>query len=147
VIALDSNILVHAHRRDSPWYEPASRCLRDLAEGPGAWAIPWPCVHEFLNIVTHPRIYRPPSSVEQAMAQVDAWFASPSLVMLGESHEHWTTLGELMRRSRVVGPRVHDARIACICADHGVHELWTADRDFSSLPIVPVRNPLVQPPT
>jgi uncharacterized protein len=144
MIAVDSNILVHAHRRDSPWHERAADSVRSLAERSGAWAIPWPCIHEFFNIVTHARIYRPPSTIDQALAQVDAWLASPSIVLLGEGPEHWATLSSLLRSSRVTGPRVHDARVAAICADHGVRELWTADRDFSSFPLINVRNPLVE---
>jgi hypothetical protein len=143
VIAIDSNILVHSHRRDSPWHEPALQRVRNLAEGTGAWAIPWPCIHEFINIVTHPRIYRPPTTLDEALAQVDAWLASPSIVLLGEGPDHWSTLSSLARSSRVVGPRVHDARIAAICMDHGVRELWTADRDFSGFPALNVHNPLV----
>ncbi len=145
MIAVDSNILVHAHRRDSPWHEAARACVQRLAEGRAAWAIPWPCVHEFLNIVTHPRIYQPASTTAQALAQVEAWRESPSLVMLGESEGYWAVLRPLVERARIVGPRVHDARIAAICALHGVRELWTADRDFGSIPAVTVRNPLVAP--
>ena len=72
MIALDTNILVYAHRRDSEWHVRAAAALRNLAESPGSWAIPWPCVHEFLAIVTHPRIFSPPSSVAEALDQVDA---------------------------------------------------------------------------
>jgi uncharacterized protein len=58
VIAVDTNILVYAHRQDSPFHKAAFRRVAELAEGPATWAIPWPCVHEFLAIVTHPRILR-----------------------------------------------------------------------------------------
>lgn len=54
--ALDTNILVYAHRLDSPWNLQAAATLIRLAEGRDPWAIPWPCVHEFFSIVTHPRI-------------------------------------------------------------------------------------------
>ena len=57
MIAIDTNLLVYAHRRDSPWHTIARDAIAGLAEGRSAWAIPWPCVHEFLAIVTHPRIY------------------------------------------------------------------------------------------
>ena len=52
MIAVDTNVLVYAHREDSPWHGAASRVVRDLAEGSAPWAIPWPCLHEFLAIVT-----------------------------------------------------------------------------------------------
>ena len=82
MIAVDTNILVYSHRRDSLWHDGASRCVRELAEGRAAWAISWPRLHEFLAIVTHPRIYSPPTNVAAALAQVDAWMESPSLVLL-----------------------------------------------------------------
>ncbi|WP_198009106.1 PIN domain-containing protein [Saccharomonospora saliphila] len=84
MIALDTNILVYAHRRDTEFHRPAAQHVRTLAEGRSAWAIPWPCLHEFYAISTHPTIYDPPSTREQATAQLDAWLSSPSLSLLGE---------------------------------------------------------------
>ena len=84
MIAVDTNLLVYAHRQDSTWHSEASRALRSLAENPTPWAIPWPCIHEFLAISTHPRIYDPPTEPARALDQVGAWLESPSLVMLAE---------------------------------------------------------------
>lgn len=143
MIALDTNLLVYAHRRDSSQHAESAAAVRGLAEGTDPWAIPWPCIHEFLAIVTHPRIFRPPSTLAQALAQVDAWMASPRLVLLGEGSGCWPHAQGAITRGRAVGPRVHDARVAALCAFHGVHELWSADRDFHRFPGVRVRNPLV----
>ena len=134
MIAVDTNVLVHAHREDSPFHAAAWEALRELAEGPSQWALPWPCVHEFLAISTHPRIYDPPTPLDRALDQVDAWLESPYLELLGASSQHWPVLRALMESSRVVGPAVHDARIAALCLHHGVRELLTADRDFSRFP-------------
>lgn len=142
MIAVDSNLLVYAHREDSPWHAAAIERVRDLAEGRAPWAIPWPCVHEFLAVVTHPRIYVPPTPLEGALAQVDAWLSSPSLVLIGEDASHWPRLRALVSAGKAAGPRVHDARIAAICLRHGVDELWTIDRDFGRFPALKVRNPL-----
>ena len=68
MIAIDTNILVYAHREDSPFNAAASEALTELAGGLANWAIPWACLHEFLGIVTHPRLYAPPSTLEQALA-------------------------------------------------------------------------------
>jgi toxin-antitoxin system PIN domain toxin len=144
MIAVDTNVLVYAHRADSEWHAPARARLEGLAEGAADWAIPWPCLHEFLAVVTHPRIYEPPSTVAQALDQVRAWLESPTLVLLTESGSHLGTLGKLLSEGRAVGPRVHDARIAALCLDHGIDELWSADRDFSRFPDIHVRNPLPQ---
>jgi toxin-antitoxin system PIN domain toxin len=143
MIAVDTNILVYAHRQDSEWHEKAEPTVRELAEGVAAWAIPWPCVHEFLAITTHPRIFRTPTPVLAALDQIEAWFESPSLVTLTEDEGYWATLRTLMGQARVDGPRVHDARVAALCLSHAVRELWSADRDFSLFPALRVRNPLV----
>jgi hypothetical protein len=144
VIALDTNLLVYAHREDSRWHEAAYAVVSALAENRAPWAIPWPCVHEFLAIVTHPRIYTPPTPLPRAIDQVDAWLESPSLVLLAEGPTHWSTVRAAINKARIVGPRIHDARVAALCAAHGVKELWTADRDFSAFPSVRTRNPLVE---
>jgi len=144
VIAVDTNILVHAHRMDSQWHDQATHCIQALAESRHSWAIPWPCIHEFVAIVTHPRIFSPPSSLDQALDQVAAWRESPSLRIIHESSEHWSTFCHLVTTSQARGPLVHDARIAALCVTHGVRELLTADRDFSRFPNLRTRNPLVQ---
>jgi toxin-antitoxin system PIN domain toxin len=143
VIAVDTNVLVYSHRADSPWHEAAARAVAGLAEGRSPWAIPWPCLHEFLAIVTHPRIYRPPTPVPAAVDQIEAWLESPSVVLLSEAGGYWTSLKPLLVNGRIEGPRVHDARVAAMCLHHGVDELWSADRDFGRFPDLRVRNPLV----
>lgn len=143
MIAVDTNVLVYAHREDAPFHAAAAGRIAELAEGSATWAIPWPCLHEFLAIVTHPRIYVPPSPLSRALEQVDAWLESPTLALLAESAEHWPTLRALLVGGRISGPRVHDGRIAALCRQHGVRELWSADRDFSRFPGISVVNPLV----
>jgi toxin-antitoxin system PIN domain toxin len=143
MIAVDTNILVYAHRRDSPFHAPAVATVRGLAESPAAWAIPWPCVHEFYSTVTHARIYDPPSTPDEAIGQVAAWLGSPSLVLLQEGATYWPALRSLLESGKVRGPMVHDARIAALCRVNGVRELWSADRDFGRFADLPVRNPLV----
>jgi uncharacterized protein len=143
MIAVDTNFLVYAHREDSVWHDAACARVAELAEGRAPWAIPWPCVHEFLAVVTHPRIYAPPTPLASAIDQVEAWFESPSLILLAETEEYWPELRSALEHGRVSGPIVHDARVAAICRDHGVRELWSADRDFSRFPSLTTRNPLV----
>jgi len=143
MIGVDSNILVYAHRLDSPWSAPANRRLRDLAEGSAPWAIPWPCVHEFLAVVTHPRLYRPATPLEKALSDLEELFESPALQLIGEDSGYWNAFSRLARQGLVAGAVVHDARVAAICLEHGVRTLWSADRDFSRFPGLEVVNPLV----
>ncbi len=145
MIAVDTNILVYAHRIDSEWHGRAQRVIRSLAESPAPWAIPWPCLHEFIAIATHRAIYDPPTPIERALDQVDAWVEAPALVLLAEGAGYWQRLGGLLAKGRASGPRVHDARVAALCLAHGVRELWTADRDFGRFPELVTRNPLTAP--
>jgi uncharacterized protein len=143
MIAVDTNILVHAHRQDAEFHAAARKEVTSLAESRVQWAIPWPCIHEFLAVVTHPRIFSPPTPLIAACDQVDAWMESPGLSVFGEDAGHWEVLREVLDASRVNGPRIHDARIAALCVRHGVTELLTADRDFSRFAGLRTRNPLV----
>jgi uncharacterized protein len=144
VIAVDTNILVYAHREDAPFHQIAVQRVTALAEGRTAWAIPWPCIHEFLAIITHPRIYDPPTPLPLALDQVDAWLESPALMLLAESEQNWSELRSLVETGRITGARIHDARIAALCRQHGIRELWSADRDFSRFSDLPLVNPLMR---
>jgi uncharacterized protein len=142
MIAVDTNVLVYAHRSDSPLHQAAYECMKQLSTGTLLWAIPWPCVHEFMATVTHLNRYQPPTVLAAAIAQMTLWMSSPTCRLIGESTQHWTHLTALMTDAKAVGGMTHDARIAAICVQHGVHELLTADRDFGKFPSLRCRNPL-----
>ncbi len=143
MIAVDSNLLIYAHRFGNDWNESAYELLRELSEGVRPWALPYPCVHEFLRNVTDPRIYEDPTALDAALQQVIAWSSVPSMRLIGESGRHLDLLSALATTGRIRGAMIHDARIAAICLEHGVTELWTADRDFGRFPSLKTRNPLV----
>lgn len=142
MIAIDTNVLVYAHREDAPFHDAAAQCVARLAQAKAPWAIPWPCLHEFFGVVTHRRIYNPPTPPARALDQMDAWLESPSLVLLTESEVHWARLKVLLTKAKTTGPAVHDARIAALCLQHGVAQLWSADRDFNRFNDLKVVNPL-----
>lgn len=144
MIAIDTNLLIYAHRSESPFHAAARPLVDSLRHASTAWAIPWPCVHEFIGIATHPRVLKPASTLAEALAFVDALMASPQLHLLSESPGYFGKLRELATAARLKGPRIHDARIAALCLHHGVSELWSADRDFAAFPQLKVRNPLVK---
>ena len=143
MIAVDTNILVYAHRADSPWHARAAETVKSLAESPRLWLIPWPCLHEFLAIITHPRIYKPATPIGAALKQVDLWLESPSLLLGCESSLYWRSLRDVILSAKVAGAMVHDARIAAICLEHKVSAIFSADRDFSRFAGLAVQNPLV----
>jgi hypothetical protein len=143
VIAVDTNLLVYAHRTDAAFHQPARATLEALAVGRSAWAIPWPCVHEFISVVTHPRIFKTPTPVEHALSQMQALVDLPQVVMLSEGDGYLDRLSAVASPARTQGGAIHDARIAALCLYHGVTELWSADRDFTRFPELAVRNPLM----
>lgn len=143
MIAIDTNVLVYAHRSDSPWHERASQLMRETVEGTNAWAMPWPCAHEFLSVVTNPKIFVQPTPLARALAQLNAWMHAPRVTLLSEGEGYAEVLASILNASLVCGARIHDARVAALCRYHGVRELWTADRDFNRFTGLTVRNPLV----
>ena len=142
MIAVDTNVLIYAHRREAQEHAAAAQLLRELATGTRPWSIPWPCVYEFFSVVTNVRIWKEAASTPaQAWAQLHAWFGSPSLTLLAETGSFSDILRELALKPRVRGPLIHDARVAAICLAHGVEQLLSRDRDFTLFPELSVRNP------
>lgn len=144
MIAYDTNLLVYAHRRESPFHERARAVVTATVEGAEPWGLLWPCVHEFLGVVTNPRIYKTPTPIAEALQAARGWAASPSAVLLSEdSLGYLDVLARLCTAGKIQGARVHDARIAALAIHHGVSTLRTADRDFSRFPDLRVENPLI----
>lgn len=143
MIAVDTNILVYAHREDSNFHRAAKKCLTELAEGGQNWGIPWPCLHEFIAIVTHPKIYLPPTPLADALVCADCWLESPTLNLLSETEDYWTHLKPLAVSGKIAGAQIHDARVAALCLQNNVKTLWSADRDFTRFKQLKVFNPLI----
>lgn len=142
MIAIDTNLLVYAHRRESRFHPQASSLMKGLAEGREAWAVPWPCLYEFFSVVTHPKIWKDAaSSPDEAVRQIRGWTGSPTVRLLQETPDFLETLYGYLQLPRVRGPIVHDARIAALCAAHGVTELLTKDRDFHLFDGLSTRDP------
>lgn len=134
MIAIDTNILVYAHRRELPQHENALRWLSHLAEGKAPWGIPVFCLGEFLRVVTHRHILKPPSSLEEGLGAISALLAAPGMQVLSPGYRYPDLLAEEVRAANARGNLVFDAQIAALCREQGVDHLLTADRDFSLFP-------------
>lgn len=139
--AIDTNVLVYAEVTNSTHHARALELLTALGEGAAPWAIPWPCVYEFLRVVTHPRVYHPPAPLKRALSDLKRILASPSLMLLSETERHEEVMNTVIEGSAVAGNLVHDAHIAALCLEHGVSELITGDRDFLRFTDLQVWNP------
>lgn len=141
MIALDTNVLVYSRRQETARHVEARALVKGLAEGREPWAIPWPCIYEFLRVVTHPRVFDPPTPLDAAIDDLESLFDSPSLQLLGESPSHRSHFLRVVLSGKASGNLVHDAHIAALAIEHGVRELWTTDLDFSRFPGLRVRDP------
>lgn len=101
--AIDTNVLVYSEIPTSIYHAQARSLLVGLADGELPWAIPWPCLYEFLRVVTHPRASRPPMSVQVALADLNRIVASSLLVLLSETPPHFQVMESLIRESGVSG--------------------------------------------
>lgn len=140
--AIDTNILVYAHRADNPWHAKARRFLETSLVGNTSVGIPYHCLVEFFGIVTNPRIFKNPTSSEDALSQCRNLLQAPALMLLTESGDSFDSLAGLLASSRVVGSSVHDARVASVCIENGVNTIFTLDRDFSRFKPLKAENPL-----
>ena len=131
MIAIDTNVLVYAHRAEMPLHELALERLRDLVEGAAPWALPAFCIGEFVRVVTHGRIFHPPTGLETALAFIDQVLGSPSARMLVPGPMFPALFAEACRSGAVQGNLAFDAQVVAVCREHGVAEILTEDRDFS----------------
>lgn len=134
MIAVDTNILVYAHREELPQHGLARDRLIELAEGPSRWAIPVFCLGEFLRIVTHPRLFDPPFGLGEACEALGRVLDSPSLVVLMPAERFWALLARAVAEANAAGNLVFDAQIVAVCREAGVSALLTEDRDFDRFP-------------
>jgi toxin-antitoxin system PIN domain toxin len=134
VIAVDTNILVYAHREELPQHAAALGRLTALAEGEVPWAIPVFCLGEFVRVVTHPRLFDPPHTIDEACAALGRVLESPSVRVLNPGDFFWPMLAEALRAADATGNLAFDAQIAALCREGGVSELLTEDRDFDRFP-------------
>ncbi len=131
MIAVDTNILVYAHREELPQHRQAVAQLTALAEGSRPWGLPVFCIGEFVRVVTHPRLFDPPSSLDQAAAATKSLLASPMLRVLAPGPDYPKLFLECVHEADARGNLVFDAQIVAVCREHGCDTLLTLDRDFA----------------
>lgn len=143
MIALDTNILVYAHRHGSTYHTEAYRLVATLAESREPYALFWPSLYEFLRVVTNHRVFDPPSSPGKAFEALAQFLAPPGVHVLSEGIHHHEILERVLRETPVSGNLMHDAHLVALALEHGVHQILTADADFSRFPQIFSRNPFI----
>jgi toxin-antitoxin system PIN domain toxin len=141
VLLPDVNVLVYAHRRDAPDHEPYRSWLEKLLEGPEAYAVNDLVLKGFARIVTHPRIFDPPSTLDQALSFVTTVRGRVNAVPVAPGRRHWDIFVDLCRRSGARGSLVPDAYLAALAIETG-SEWVTTDGDYARFPGLRWRHPL-----
>ena len=137
MIAVDTNVLVYAHRAELAKHEAARSRLVELAEAPSAWAIPVFCIGEFLRLISHPKLFDPPYSSTEGCRALERILQSPSLQILFPGPAYRELLTQAVREAEAIGNLVFDAQIVAVCREAGARALLTEDRDFGRFPGFP----------
>jgi len=141
LILLDVNVLVYAHREETDRHEEFRRWLEEQLDSAIGCAVSELALSGCLRVITHPRIFNPPTPVEQAIAFVNDLREHDQLVVLAPGPRHWQIFLDLCRRSHARGNLVVDAYHAALALETG-SEWITTDRDYARFHGLRCRHPL-----
>jgi len=105
VIAVDTNLLVYTHQSGSEHHNQAKKVIESIRGEAAPWAIPWPCVHEFIYVTTNPKVYKRPATAKEALAVIDVLVDGSDLHFLSESSGYLEKLKFIATSSGVKGDR------------------------------------------
>jgi uncharacterized protein len=142
MIAVDTNILVYAHRSRTPQHRVARRAI-ERAAAQGAWGFALGSLTEFWAVATHPSSEGRPSTPSEAAAYLEALAVGGAHVW-EPARGFGARLAQLAMDLDVAGPRMFDLQIALTAFENGATELWTADGRFVKLPGLRLVNPLAK---
>jgi hypothetical protein len=140
MLLLDVNILVYAHREDAPEHGRYRSYLEGVVNGREAYGVAELVLSGFLRIVTHPKVFTPPSPLETALEFVEQFRSQPNSVLLAPGRRHWEIFTALCAEGRVKGNLVADAYLAALAVESG-SEWVTTDRDFARFRGLRCRHP------
>lgn len=129
----DVNVLVYAHRKDSPQHKICQVWLETLINSDEAFAMSELVFSGFLRIVTHPKIFNPPSSLQDAILFIDQIYGQPNCVIVSPQKRHWEIFKKLCIQANARGNLIPDAYHAALALETG-SEWITTDHDFSRFP-------------
>jgi toxin-antitoxin system PIN domain toxin len=141
VILLDVNVLVYAHRSDAPNHDRYRHWLESTLNAEAAYGICDLVLSGFLRVVTHPRVFQPPSPLASALAFVAEVRERANCVVVAPGDRHWEIFAGLCRTTEARGNLISDAYLAALAIESG-SEWITTDRDYARFPGVRWRHPL-----
>ncbi len=147
MLGLDTNVLVYAHRAELSEFGVARRLISDLLSGKEKVGFTHTVLHEFIATVTSAGKFSRPSTMTEALAQIDYWLAAPNASVINATLDHFETLFELTKSGDFNGQKIYDAQIAAVCIGNKVSEFLTNDAGFEKFSELRTRNPFTGPLT
>ncbi len=141
MIVPDVNVLIYAHREDAVDHERYRRWLESVMASEAPYGVSDVVLSGFLRIVTHPRIFDPPTPLARALDFVEAFRAEPNAISISPGGRHWATFTSLCKRTGAKGAVIPDAYLAALAIESG-SEWVTADRGFARFPGLKWSHPL-----
>lgn len=138
---VDVNVLIYAHREESPRHQEYRDWLRSLWAGPANFGVSEQVLSSCLRILTHPRVFDPPTPLDRALAYVNQVRSQPNCILVAPGNRHWEIFCDLCTKAEVKGNLVADAYLAALAIESGC-EWVTTDRDFARFPGLHWRHPL-----
>ncbi|MBS3819777.1 PIN domain-containing protein [bacterium] len=131
MFVVDTNILVYAADEHSPFHKRCRERVEKWRSQISPWYVTWNILYEFLRVITHPRVFRSPWSINQAWGFVEAVLASPSLALLAPTEKHRDVAAEVLKSlPSLRGNLLYDAQTAILMREHGIKKIYTRDTDF-----------------
>lgn len=141
MILVDVNVLVYAHREDSPDHASYRKWLERTVASEPAFGLSEIVLSGFVRVVTHPRVFATPTPTTRALAAADALRQQPNVTLIAPGPRHWEIFSELCMAASAKGSLVADAYLAALAVESG-SEWITTDRDYSRFPGLRWRHPL-----
>lgn len=141
MILIDANLLVYAYVEDFPEHQAACRWLDERLSGLERVGLPWASILAFLRLITNPRIFPRPLTIDDAWRQARAWLQAEPSWMPQPTDRHPEVLGRLFADADVRGDIIPDAHLAALAIEHGL-TLCSVDGDFSRFSELQWMNPL-----
>lgn len=145
MIAIDTNLLIYAHRAGVPEHRAARGAIETAAAKPSGWGIALASVAEFWSVVTHPSAAGRPSTGAEAAAFLTSLVDQGGAAIWRGGAGFEDRLIRAAADLRLKGPRVFDLQIALMAREGGAREIWTHDASFIALPGLKRVFPLAHP--
>lgn len=143
MFVVDTNILVYAADRDSPFHDLCFERIEEWRKEASPWYTTWGILYEFLRVVTHPRVFRKPWTAGKAWEFVEALLVSPSLGLLRPGDRHAVFAAEVIKILPFLsGNLMFDTQTAILMKEHGLKQIYTRDTDFFRFPFLEPVDPV-----